>query len=49
MTSLRVRSSIILCKKPYANIIIGAFYMVGDFASARAKGEKILADLEKST
>ncbi|EMD87483.1 hypothetical protein COCC4DRAFT_192700 [Bipolaris maydis ATCC 48331] len=26
----------------------GAFYMVGDFASARAKGEKILADLEKS-
>ncbi|TGO51477.1 hypothetical protein BCON_0160g00020 [Botryotinia convoluta] len=23
----------------------GAFYMVGDFASARAKGEKILADL----
>lgn len=28
--------------------VIGAFYMVGDFASARAKGEKILADLEKS-
>jgi len=27
----------------------GAFYMVGDFASARAKGEKILADLEKSS
>ncbi|KAI1360055.1 P-loop containing nucleoside triphosphate hydrolase protein [Xylaria arbuscula] len=26
----------------------GAFYMVGDLASARAKGEKILADLEKS-
>ncbi|TGO85099.1 hypothetical protein BPOR_0431g00010 [Botrytis porri] len=25
----------------------GAFYMVGDFASARAKGEKILAELEK--
>ena len=25
----------------------GAFYMVGDFASARTKGEKILADLEK--
>ncbi len=25
----------------------GAFYMVGDFASAREKGEKILADLEK--
>ncbi|KAK0741683.1 alpha-glucan branching enzyme [Apiosordaria backusii] len=24
----------------------GAFYMVGDFASARAKGEKILAELE---
>jgi len=24
-----------------------AFYMVGDFASARVKGEKILADLEK--
>jgi F0F1-type ATP synthase beta subunit len=26
----------------------GAFYMVGDFASAREKGEKILAELEKS-
>ncbi|KAI9748605.1 MAG: atp2, beta subunit of the F1 sector of mitochondrial F1F0 ATP synthase [Lichina confinis] len=26
----------------------GAFYMVGDFESARAKGEKILADLEKN-
>merc|ERR1712137_1361017 len=26
----------------------GAFYMVGDMESARAKGEKILADLEKS-
>ncbi|KAK0651374.1 ATP synthase beta chain [Cercophora newfieldiana] len=26
----------------------GAFYMVGDFASARAKGEKILAELESS-
>ncbi|KAK5382382.1 atp2, beta subunit of the F1 sector of mitochondrial F1F0 ATP synthase [Exophiala xenobiotica] len=26
----------------------GAFYMVGDFESARAKGEKILAELEKS-
>ncbi|KAK4165057.1 alpha-glucan branching enzyme [Cladorrhinum sp. PSN259] len=26
----------------------GAFYMVGDFASARAKGEKILAELEAS-
>ncbi|KAF4120960.1 F-type H+-transporting ATPase subunit beta [Geosmithia morbida] len=26
----------------------GAFYMVGDFASAKAKGEKILAELEKS-
>ena len=26
----------------------GAFYMVGNFDSARAKGEKILADLEKS-
>lgn len=25
-----------------------AFYMVGDLASARSKGEKILADLEKS-
>ncbi|KAI1622115.1 ATP synthase subunit beta, mitochondrial [Exophiala viscosa] len=25
----------------------GAFYMVGDFESARAKGEKILAELEK--
>lgn len=25
----------------------GAFYMVGDLASARQKGEKILADLEK--
>lgn len=28
--------------------IAGAFYMVGDFDSARQKGEKILADLEKS-
>lgn len=28
-------------------ISTGAFYMVGDFASARAKGEKILAELEK--
>ena len=27
----------------------GAFYMVGDIESARAKGEKILADLEKGT
>ncbi|KAK8094703.1 ATP synthase subunit beta [Apiospora hydei] len=27
----------------------GAFYMVGDFASAREKGEKILAELEKSS
>jgi len=27
----------------------GAFYMVGDFESARAKGEKILAELEKSS
>merc|ERR1711990_950805 len=27
----------------------GAFYMVGDFESARAKGEKILAELEKPT
>jgi F-type H+-transporting ATPase subunit beta len=26
----------------------GAFYMVGDFASARAKGEKILAELENN-
>src|SRR5271170_2822483 len=26
----------------------GAFYMVGDFESARAKGEKILAELEKA-
>jgi hypothetical protein len=25
-----------------------AFYMVGDLESARAKGEKILADLENS-
>ena len=30
-------------------MVAGAFYMVGDFESARAKGEKILADLEKST
>ncbi|KAK4214018.1 glycoside hydrolase superfamily [Rhypophila decipiens] len=27
----------------------GAFYMVGDFASARQKGEKILAELEASS
>ncbi len=26
----------------------GAFYMVGDIDSARQKGEKILADLEKN-
>ena len=32
----------------YANIYIGAFYMVGDIDSARVKGEKILADLEKN-
>jgi hypothetical protein len=25
----------------------GAFYMVGDIDAARAKGEKILAELEK--
>jgi hypothetical protein len=31
-----------------ANTFTGAFYMVGDFESARAKGEKILAELEKS-
>ncbi|ELR08810.1 atp2, beta subunit of the F1 sector of mitochondrial F1F0 ATP synthase [Pseudogymnoascus destructans] len=30
------------------NLPENAFYMVGDFESARAKGEKILADLEKS-
>lgn len=27
---------------------LGAFYMVGDIESARAKGEKIMAELEKS-
>lgn len=27
--------------------ISGAFYMVGDFESARAKGEKILAELDE--
>ena len=26
----------------------GAFYMVGNLESARAKGEKIMADLEKN-
>lgn len=31
-----------------ANLGLGAFYMVGDIESARAKGEKILADLDKS-
>ncbi|CCF37141.1 ATP synthase subunit beta [Colletotrichum higginsianum] len=30
------------------NLPEGAFYMVGDFASAKEKGEKILADLEKN-
>lgn len=30
------------------NLPENAFYMVGDFESARAKGEKILAELEKS-
>lgn len=34
--------------KVSSDIITGAFYMVGDIDSARAKGEKILADLEKS-
>jgi F-type H+-transporting ATPase subunit beta len=29
-----------------ANHVLGAFYMVGDIESARAKGEKILAELE---
>lgn len=29
-------------------LILGAFYMVGDIDSARAKGEKILAELEKA-
>jgi len=29
-------------------IITGAFYMVGDIDSARQKGEKILADLDKN-
>lgn len=28
--------------------ILGAFYMVGDIESARAKGEKILAELGES-
>jgi hypothetical protein len=28
---------------------LAAFYMVGDFESARAKGEKILADLQASS
>ena len=43
-------------KLPYTNYMkyntnerTGAFYMVGDVESARAKGEKILADLEKSS
>ena len=27
-------------------LLLGAFYMVGDIESARAKGEKILAELE---
>lgn len=27
-------------------LLLAAFYMVGDFESARAKGEKILAELE---
>ncbi|KAK8133764.1 ATP synthase subunit beta [Apiospora sp. TS-2023a] len=31
------------------NLPEGAFYMVGNFDSAREKGEKILADLEKSS
>lgn len=30
------------------NLPENAFYMVGDFESAQAKGEKILADLEKN-
>lgn len=30
------------------NLPEGAFYMVGDFEAARAKGEKLLAELEKN-
>jgi F0F1-type ATP synthase beta subunit len=30
------------------NLPESAFYMVGNFASAKEKGEKILADLEKN-
>merc|ERR1711964_220639 len=37
-----------LLEGKYDDIPEAAFYMVGDFESARAKGEKILAELEKS-
>jgi hypothetical protein len=30
---------------PFTNSPLGAFYMVGDIDAARAKGEKILAEL----
>lgn len=50
MTFLRVSSSCNLGEISRHTLIQnpGAFYMVGDFESARAKGEKILAELEKS-
>jgi hypothetical protein len=35
-------------KSSIPNLSTGAFYMVGDIESARAKGEKILADLDKN-
>jgi hypothetical protein len=49
MICQKVRPYIFECLARYyeANTTItGAFYMVGDIESARAKGEKILAELE---
>ena len=36
------------CEMHTDSLATAAFYMVGDIDSARSKGEKILADLEKS-
>ena len=46
MTFLRV--SCLLLGLERADTFPGAFYMVGDIESARAKGEKILAELDSN-
>lgn len=48
MICQKVRRTITLTLGFFADRgFVGAFYMVGDIDSARQKGEKILADLEK--